>query len=75
MLCNNHKPRQPYICRLLKASRTNHLSVSPERKGVLTFPGLSASSSGVVETVAFVDSTGFLACAGEAAGFAVLMAC
>lgn len=49
------------------------LSVAPEREGVLSLPGLSATGRGVVVAVALVDTTVVLAGGGKATEFAVLV--
>lgn len=55
------------------ASSSTRLSVTPERKGVVSLPGLSAASLGLVVTVTLVETTGLLAGGSEAAGLAVLV--
>lgn len=52
---------------------TSRLSVSPERQGVVSLPGLSATSGGMVVSVSLSKTTRFLAGAGEASGFSVLV--
>lgn len=54
-------------------SWARRLSVAPEGESVLSLPGLSAASRGVVVTVALVDTTVVLAGGGEATEFAVLV--
>lgn len=53
-------------------STRSHLSVPPERQGVVSLPGLSSSSGGLVVAVSLTQTTGFLAGRCEATGFAVL---
>lgn len=55
------------------SSVRTRLPVTPEREGVLALPGLSASSLGVVVSVALVDTTVVLAGAGKTTEFAVLV--
>ena len=50
-----------------------HLSVAPEREGVVALPGLSATTTSVVVAVALVETTGLLASGGEATRLAVLV--
>lgn len=56
-----------------RAAGARRLSVSPERQGVVTLPGLSATGSGLVVAVALVETTRLLASSSEAAGLAVLV--
>lgn len=56
----------------LRPTTASHLSVSPEGEGVVSLPGLSPSSGGLVVTVSLAQATGFLAGRCEATGFAVL---
>lgn len=49
------------------------LSVSPERKGVESLPGLSPSSCGLVEFVTLAQSTGLLASSRQSTSFTVLV--
>lgn len=49
------------------------MPVSPERQGVLSLPGLSSSSLGIVVSVALVDTSALLAGGSEATAFAVLV--
>jgi len=64
---NSFQPQSPV------SSVRTHLPVAPERKGVLALPGLSASSLGVVVSVALVDTTVVLASTGKTTEFAVLV--
>lgn len=50
-----------------------HLSVSLEVEGVVSLPGLSASSSCLVVSVTLAQTTRFLASCGKATGFAVFV--
>lgn len=61
---------------LSNTSRNNlytHLPVAPQAESVVTFPGLSSSSSCLVEFVALAKPTRFLACGSQATRFAVLV--
>lgn len=49
------------------------LSVTPQGQGVVSLPGLSAASLGLVVAVALVETTGLLAGGGETASLAVLV--
>jgi len=50
-----------------------HLSVSLEVEGVVSLPGLSATSSCLVESMTFAQTTRLLAGSGKTTGFAVLV--
>lgn len=50
-----------------------HLSVAPERQGVLSLPGVATTSLGVVVAVALVHTSALLAGGGETTGLAVLV--
>lgn len=50
-----------------------HLSVTPERQGVVALPGLSATTTSVVVVVTLVEATRLLTSSGEATGLAVLV--
>jgi hypothetical protein len=49
------------------------LPVAPQGQGVVSLPGLSAASGGLVVAVALVETTGALAGGGEATSLAVLV--
>jgi hypothetical protein len=55
------------------SSSSLRLSVAPERKGVVSLPGLSAASLGLVVAVALVETARLLAGGGKAAGLAVFV--
>jgi len=55
------------------SSSSLRLSVAPEREGVVSLPGLSAASLGLVVAVALVETARLLAGGGETAGLAVLV--
>jgi hypothetical protein len=50
-----------------------HLTVTPQRQGVVALPGLSASTTGVVVTMTLVEATRLLAGGSEATGLTVLV--
>lgn len=50
-----------------------HLSVAPERQGVVALPGVTAATAGVVVAVALVETSALLASGGETALLAVLV--
>lgn len=55
------------------APSSTRLSVAPEGEGVVSLPGLSAASLGLVVAVTLVETTGLLAGGGETARLAVLV--
>ncbi len=63
----------PLIVTENSATSSTHLSVAPEREGVVSLPGLSAASLGLVVAVALVEATGLLAGGSEATRLAVLV--
>lgn len=54
-------------------SEATPLPVTPERQSVVSLPGLSPASAGLVELVAAAETTGLLASGGEATLLAVLV--
>ena len=66
-------PRTPLTTTTSTPRWARRLSVAPERQGVLSLPGLSATGRGVVVTVTLVDTTVVLAGGGQATEFAVLV--
>ena len=54
------------------STNSSHLSVSPERQGVVALPGLSSAGGGLVVAVSLAQATRLLAGRCEATGFAVL---
>jgi len=58
---------------LPRSSSSTHLPVAPERQGVLSLPGLSATGLGVVVSVTLGNTTVVLASGGQTAEFAVLV--
>jgi hypothetical protein len=63
----------PLLVTAATASTSTRLSVTPEREGVVSLPGLSATSLGLVVAVTLVETTGLLASGSETAGLAVLV--
>ena len=57
----------------LSGRTPSHLPVAPERQSVMTLPGLSATSTGLVVAVALVETARALASGSEATGLAVLV--
>lgn len=55
------------------ATSSTRLSVAPQGEGVVSLPGLSAASTGLVVAVALVEATRLLAGGGETAALAVLV--
>jgi hypothetical protein len=53
--------------------KSTRLSVSLELESVVSLPGLSATSSGVVESMTLAQTSALLASSGETTGFTVLV--
>lgn len=70
---NAATPEKPPQSSTLLLSSRERLPVAPQGQGVVSLPGLSAASGGLVVAVALVETTGALAGGGEATGLAVLV--